>query len=711
MVAVVLGLILLGVAVVLLRKASSTPPRDTGSTPGSAAASGAADREWGAAPRGSVNRNEGSQGEWQPGQVLPAEHAPAHEAQSGAARSAQLPDEQRDAGHPEGTQLAFQTQQAFQSQQTPQQKPQQTPQQKPQQAQPDQPGSAGGTSADLASHPEPSEGPAVDNDAARGGVGKEAGGFRGVEAREESSQLFNSVRRRRRNWAAQHGFEYIKEDEELPAQWPEFLLLAGLGNQDSTRDAERLVVRDVVSGFYEGHSTHIGDVGASTYMAMRRDALSPVTVHYTQSEAMPEGLRRSEALDQSPFVAYTSDIRALDRMLDARVEDGLMALSNIVRDAVWDTAWVLLRFSRKLDQALWQEMLPYARQLADAAMVLPPAQLTVPLDMDQADQTRAMPGGVLSVKTSVTDSQEEDAAAGCGNQDAPDGKAVKSTGGHIRALPDPARDSVGDQSAEHTISAGASGAEGAEARAEGAAGTSGNTGSSAGSSNGSGAGIDPNGAGAPERPEVTRPAEPVVFPSRSSGRTEGNPEDFKEFHVADELRGEGQDEGVLPRLGEDPEHISPSAAQRAQVIRTDGDREATIFADYDGPGSEEPEYEEPDYEEPNYEDAYADPADFATNFSRIGADSAAVGDYEDEDEGDDADSMTSNTILFAASERQPDEPAARQDDLSHTSRMRRSERTSGRGRHRAPDARHARPEPLEAVEMDIETVDGEVVEE
>ena len=440
--------------------------------------------------------------------------------------------------------------------------------------------------------PEPEPEPAVDS------VAEETSGSGGLS--------FGGARRKRRAWASEHGFEYAKEDKSLAAAWPRSVVGAGHDSEGAP------VARDVVSGFTEGHLTHFADVGGHTLVAMRRVEFSPVSVHYSTELPMPEGMRRIEPLDQPPFVAYTSDVRALDRMLDARVEDGLQALSQVSSEVVWEADWLILRISRKLDVSVWDKILPHVRSLADAAMVLPPESLSIPLEMDLADQTRPMPGGALVIETRTK-------AVGAG-VDKEENLDDEMAGGHLRAVPDvePVGDVVAGEAAEYA-------------------------------------------AVEDERPDITRPAEPVVFPSRSTGRSEGAPERFEDFHVADP--DDADPDGHLPKLGEDPEHIQPSTARRAHVIRSDEEHEATIFDEY---SADDAAYEEP-------VTPYVDSVQPAEGV-----------EYAEEEEA-----------------------------LSHISRLRRDHRRrSGGGRHRAPDARHARPEPIEAVETeDIETVDGEIVDE
>lgn len=569
--------------------------------------------------------------------------------------------------------------------------------------------------------------------------------------REQGSGLrigrgFTSVRKRRRTWAQTHGFEYLREDKRLAASWPAFLLGGG---EESKR-----VASDVVSGFSEGHNTHIADVDGQTLMAMRRDAYSLVEVQFTEGEAMPEGMRRCEPLDQPPYVAYTTDVRALDRMLDLRVEDALASLAKVASDVVWSGDWVLLRISRKLDTSVWDEILPHVRVLVDAAMVLPPEHVNIPLEMDHADQTRAMPGGALSIDVhanlaaagvygaDVGDSDAGDSTAGDGGRGFAEGfdtaSSRKGSGegaerGHLRAMPDPvaAADEAAAGGGEGVGAGGDAGVGAGEGTTLGAvAGESAGAGEAGGTEQGGGAadqreeasvysetvGPDDTAHLDEGRPEVTRPAEPVVFPTRSEnqnhvGRSSHDGQSYPsgaEAESADFFKGAGifeddDDDGSdhiyrrLPRLGEDPGHTSQSSGGYSRVIRTEDDHEATIFYDY----------------EDDVEDG--DSEDFTNSAHVLRA--AAEPVVSDDVRGD-----ASGVVDFGkhegalAAEDIAADDAADISELTNVARLRRDRRRArraagGGGRHRAPDARHARPEPIEAVEVEIETVDAEIVED
>lgn len=366
------------------------------------------------------------------------------------------------------------------------------------------------------------------------------------------TDTFSGGRRRRRQWAAEKGFEYSKSDSQLAEVWPQLL---------SGAESEATVARDVVSGFYGGHPVQIGDLRGATIVAMRRAAASPVHVLFNTEGSVPHGLRRAERCDIDPYFAYTTDLRALERMLDDRVQDGLAALRSIADHIEWVDRWLFIRVPRKLDPSVWDQILPYQQQMVDAAMILPPPLTNIPLEFEHADPTRALPGVTWRIATSAEGNMPE---AEESENDRP---------GHLQAVPDeevPAENSAGEDSY----------------------------------------GVEE------ERPDITRPAHKVEFPTRTYTRVEGDTKEFSASHLAEDT------EEAIPVLGEDPDHINPSTAARPHVRRSRSDEGPTIFAD--------------------------------------------------------AEETTDQATPWRS------------------------------GKHRKPDARHARPEPIEAVE--IETVDAEVVD-
>ncbi|OFS18409.1 hypothetical protein [Corynebacterium sp. HMSC27B11] len=375
-----------------------------------------------------------------------------------------------------------------------------------------------------------------------------------VAAETAQGGLFVSIRRRRRQWAAANGAEFTREDLDLPQEWPIAALHA------VSVSPIRALAKDVVSGFWEGHEYHVADLGEGTLMAMRRAAASPVTVHYSREQGVTEGLRRSELLDQPPYAAYTSDVRALDRMLDVRVEDSLAALSQVASDVIWGGDWVILSISRKLDFSIWLRILPELLSLAHAAMVLPPRTMSVVLELENADQTRALPGTAVSLSPAGAESADcqqgegalqEKIGRGRGEENASPAGERKSRPGYLRPVGQtPAAPVEAGESGEAAVPP-SSVSDAAEVYA----------------------GQESDESTFSDRPHIERPANPVEFPSRFDRGREADPADDFSDSVLE------MDSENIPLIGEDPDHISASVGQRPQVIRADIERAPTIFSD------------------------------------------------------------------------------------------------------------------------------------
>lgn len=421
----------------------------------------------------------------------------------------------------------------------------------------------------------------------------------GAAREAEEGFRFLRTKKRRRGWAQELGFEYLREDRRSAQEIPEALL--------QVVQPESLVLRDVVAGFYEGYEITIGDLAGATMLRMRRPGHSPVSVYYSVAGAVPAGMRRAELLDQPPFYGFTTDIRALDRMLDERVEDSLAALAHVVSDVIWEDDWVVVRMSRKLDTSVWEQVLPVVRTLADAAMVLPPLIMSTPLAMDVADPTRSWPNGAFNAADGVPEGKENtrENLSGPTALEGSGGAPFGSGMGTERGIDGPA--SNGDRGSGLSNAEKGNKSKQRPGHLRPVEEKSSRT-----------ADVDEQTPVAEdrqaERPHIERPAGPVEFPTRSQARTAGD-WDEEDFPLRDE------NHGSIPSLGEDPNHISGSNSQYSRVIRVD--QETAIFGN----------------------------------------------------------------------------------ELSQVAQARRR-----KGRHRAPDARHARPEPIEPVEAEIETIDGEIVE-
>lgn len=355
-------------------------------------------------------------------------------------------------------------------------------------------------------------------------------------ASETSSNGLFAGRRARRQWAQSHGYEYAKEDRYLPGEWPDSLMT--LIRADAAAGSATTVARDLVSGFTGGHQFHLAEVNGITVVALRREVFSPVQVHLSDGAAMPAGMRHSELCDRPPYTGYSSDNRALDRMLDSRVDAALHALAGSVSDIAFSTTWVAMKMARRTDPPIWDHVIVQGRALVAASRVLPPRVTSQELDMTNADPTRPRVRG--TVDAAVVEEGQDDAV---NTDDTDDTVDVPAHRGHLRAVPDAEPpETTSDDLAE----AGAS-----DERDDHAGRTE-----------------EP-------RPRMERSSTPVDFPTRSEGQTMGDISGFP-----DEDGEETVEADPIPAVGEDPDHSRTISGGGPRVIRS-AERRSTIFGDGD----------------------------------------------------------------------------------------------------------------------------------
>lgn len=335
-------------------------------------------------------------------------------------------------------------------------------------------------------------------------------------------------RRGRRQWAAAHGCEYVREDPFLSAEWPVSLV------RELSPGNSGPAAREVVSGFLEGHQLHIAEVSGSTIFALRRGAYSPVNVHISTSAAMPAGMRHDSSLDRGEFTVYTSDPRAVARMLDIRVETALVGLTGKVRDVALSGAWVAARCEGRLDPAHWDSVLPHLLMLDAASRTLPPMVTTAILDLSVADPTRPRPGSGVKIAAPSVAAGIIRASGGFGEGD--QGTGEVSRPGYLRAVPDAPAASDGGGGA------GAPDAEASEDQAD-------------------------------KRPIVERPAVPVDFPTRSQRQVLGEAD--RDGSWPEDVADDGLT--TIPALGEEPSPPPAPTAGDPRIVRQGAS--ATIFSD------------------------------------------------------------------------------------------------------------------------------------
>lgn len=195
--------------------------------------------------------------------------------------------------------------------------------------------------------------------------------------------LPGSLRRERKAWANQHGFDFAKEDSYLADEWTRGAAAGG------SRP------RDIAHGTAFGHELFLLDLGGVNVMALRTGASSDVVVDFRRT-GLPLAEEASEdlvaATEIAGFSVYTTEPGVVERMIDDRLITGLEYLPAAVT-AVWmESEWVLAQTDKTARGNEWDEMLAPMAVLADVARVLPPRPgAGRVLRPEQAGPTRVVP--------------------------------------------------------------------------------------------------------------------------------------------------------------------------------------------------------------------------------------------------------------------------------------------------------------------------------
>lgn len=208
---------------------------------------------------------------------------------------------------------------------------------------------------------------------------------RGVDKHSFLSSLPGSQRRERRNWAAKHHFDFIKEDAFLTLEWSRGAASTGA------------VARDVVSGMAEGYETHLVDLAGVPVMAMRRGITSDVVIDARRGE-QPADPEREESDDLveidtvSGFRLLSNVAGVAQRFVDERIHVGLDSMPEAVT-AVWmESDWVLAETIKGSTPSDWEEILRPLALLTDASFTLPPRSTRAQtLDLKHLEPSRLKP--------------------------------------------------------------------------------------------------------------------------------------------------------------------------------------------------------------------------------------------------------------------------------------------------------------------------------
>lgn len=196
-----------------------------------------------------------------------------------------------------------------------------------------------------------------------------------------AAALPGAVRRERREWAEERGYDYAKSDEYLVDEFTRGAASSGHAP------------REIVAGHVLGHEMLLMDIGGVGVMAMRTGATSDVVVDFRREGVLDEP-HSDDLIPVSTvagFTVFATDAAVVERFIDARVITALEALPAEVTAAWLESEWALAQTTKAARSAQWDALQAPLALLADAARVLPPrSQAAQVLRLGDGDPTRMM---------------------------------------------------------------------------------------------------------------------------------------------------------------------------------------------------------------------------------------------------------------------------------------------------------------------------------
>lgn len=343
-----------------------------------------------------------------------------------------------------------------------------------------------------------------------------------------------ATRRARRSWAAEHGWQFDRNDPDLANEWADHV------------GASPSEAKDVVSGRMRARRAHVADINDNSYLGLRRSGSSDILIDFRDRDRWAPRNQPGEAPghitpprpDQEyvgscgGLEVFSSDPLSVRLMMDSRADRALAHLRGATAAIVIDPWWILVRCNRRPTIDDVPRIFAYIADLDDTTRVLPNPTAEY-LDMTDGDPGRAYSYDIFTLGDGPRMQAVPD--AGLAGQSATDA-------GSAADQPGTASQSDGNEVGNNDEPAGQEEPSGTDTH-----------------------------IGWSDRPEFRH--EYVDLPRRDRSRREGTTTD-------DEMWDEvGKSTGDIPVVGSDPDH-SGAHERSGRVIRVESDYDkSTIFGD------------------------------------------------------------------------------------------------------------------------------------
>ncbi|MEJ4113400.1 hypothetical protein ACGE24_05285 [Corynebacterium kroppenstedtii] len=182
-----------------------------------------------------------------------------------------------------------------------------------------------------------------------------------------------ATRRARRSWASEQGWQFDRSDTELAQEWADHV---GVSASEA---------KDVLSGRARAHHIRVADINENSYVGLRRSGSSDILIDFWDRTVWaPEAHTEDDIRRAGPprpgqeyaglsggFVAYSSNLLAVQLMLDSRAARALTCLRGATSAIVIDPWWILVRCSKRPTVDDLPRLFSFIADLDDAARVLP----------------------------------------------------------------------------------------------------------------------------------------------------------------------------------------------------------------------------------------------------------------------------------------------------------------------------------------------------
>lgn len=208
-----------------------------------------------------------------------------------------------------------------------------------------------------------------------------------------------SVRRSRKAWAAENGWQFDKEDAALVAEWGPYVVSDAMPGS-----GEMALAKDVLTGRINGYKVAVADIEAHTILGVELEPAPSVSLEIRTAGRQPHVLTAGQ-LPQAmtmpttgglPLTVCSDDALSAQLMMSDTVREPLTLLMAACTEIIVTPGWILGVAATRPHPSQLIEVLGEFVAVADATRVLP-HPISPELEITGLDPTRAFGSDAFTV--------------------------------------------------------------------------------------------------------------------------------------------------------------------------------------------------------------------------------------------------------------------------------------------------------------------------